>query len=90
VAQAINEERAATGRAPIMGFSIPKIAHIDADFSSPARIDQSEIRVYLSNPNGTLFGYMKDKANCGQARLAARRLRITAPFSSRRYQGDLQ
>jgi hypothetical protein len=48
----------------------------------PARVNQSEIRVYLSDPNGTHFGYTKDKANYGLARLAARRLRIPAPFQA--------
>jgi hypothetical protein len=56
----------------------------------PARVNRSEIRVYLSNPNGTLFGNTKDKANCGLAHLEASRLRIPAPFSSRRFQGELQ
>jgi hypothetical protein len=35
----------------------------------PARVNRSEIRVYLYNLNGTLFGYTKDKANCGLSRL---------------------
>jgi hypothetical protein len=56
----------------------------------PARVNQSEIRVYLSNPNGTLFGYTKNKANCGLAHLGARRLWIPTPFASRHFQGELQ
>jgi hypothetical protein len=60
------------------------------DSRRTARVNQSEIRVYLPNPNGTLFGYTKDKANCGLAHLEARSLRIPAPFSNRRFQGELQ
>jgi len=34
-------------------------------FPRPASRNQSEIRIYLSDPDGTLFGYVNSKADCG-------------------------